>query len=173
MVTLAEGQATRYKVSTRSHILLKGFINGNWGEGNIEWLKVAAGDAQQSGEPIIRTTTVGGEDFSVDGTANTELGYGVTEWDPNQVADTDTEYAAGDLIPVLPFHMNTGMIFQGEVNDTDGDKGPDTVLDIGGVFFAIADYANRSYAALKYFVADTDATQQKLVLYALAGGFGG
>lgn len=165
MVTLAESQSTRYKVSTRSHILLKGFVNGNWGEGNIEWLKVATGDAQQPGEPIIRTTTVGGEDFSVDGTANTELGYGVTEWDPQQVATTDTEYAAGDLIPVLPFHMNTGMVFQGEVNDTDGDKGPDTALDIGGAFFAIGDLANRIYARLKYFVADTVAAQQKLVLY--------
>jgi len=165
MVNLREIQSTRFTVSANKHILMKGYVNGNWGEGNIDWLIVATGDAQQPGEPIIRTTTVGGEAYSVDGTANTELGYGVTEWDPNQIATADTEYAAGDLIPVLPFHSNTGMIFQGEVNDTDGDKGPDTALDIGGVFFAIADLANRVYARTLYFTADTDATQQKLVLY--------
>lgn len=165
MVNIRETQLYRYTVSAKKHILLKGFINGNWGNGFIEWLKVATGDAQQPGEPIIRGTGATGHDDSVDGTANTELGYGVTEWDPNQIADADTEYTAGDLIPVLPFHANTGMIFQGEVNDTDGNKGADTALDIGGPYFSIADLANRVYARLKYYVADTDETQQKLILY--------
>lgn len=165
MVTLAEGQAIRYAIDLKKHILLKGYINGNWGEGSIEWLKVAASDAQAPGEPIIRTTTVGGEDFAVDATANTELGYGVDEWDPNQLADITAEYAAGDLIPVLPFHSNNGMIFQGWHLDTDGDKGPDTAYDCGAVGFAIADLANRVYARQKYFVADTNATPGHIVLY--------
>ena len=173
MVNLREIQSTRYTVSANKHILMKGYVNGNWGEGNIDWLIVASGDAQQPGEPIIRTTTVGGEAYAVDCTANSELGYGVVEWDPNQIATADTEYAAGDLIPVLPFHANRGMIFQGEVDDTNGNKGPDTVLDAGNACFTIADYANRSYSALLYFVADTDATQQKLIMYESAGGFGG
>ncbi len=173
MVTLADAQATRFAVNLRKHILLKGYVNGNWGEGNIEWLKVATGDAQAPGEPIKRTTTVGGEDIAVDTEANDELAYGVVEWDPNQTTGITVEYAAGDLEPVLPFHSNLGMIFQGWVLDTDGDKGPDTVYDAGAVGFAIADYANRSYAAQKYFVADTGGTPQHLVLYALAGGFGG
>lgn len=173
MVSIRDAIADRFAVNTKKHILLKGYVNGNWGEGNVEWLIEATGDAQKPGEPTIRTTTVGGENYSVDSTANSEIAYGVVEWDPNQIAGITSEYTAGDLIPVLPFFNNPGMVFQGWVLDTDGNKGPDTVYDCGAVGFAIADYANRSYAAQMYYVADTNAVAQHLVLYAIAHGFGG
>lgn len=173
MVDVKQGIATRFPVNLRTHIGLKGYINGNYGEFTIEWLKVAAADAQAPGEPIIRTTTVGGEDFSVDAVGNDELGYGVVEMDKNQIDIITDEYAAGDLIPILPWHSNSGMIFQGWVLDTDGDKGPDHYYDYGAVGFSIADLANKVYAQQLYFVADTGAVPQHLVLYASVGGPGG
>ena len=165
MVDVKQGIATRFVINLRTHIGLKGYINGNYGEFTVGWLKVEASDAQTPGEPIIRTTTVGGEDIAVDAAGNDELGYGVVELDKNQIDDITVSYAAEDLIPVLPWHSNKGMIFQGWVLDTDGDKGPDTLLDYGAVGFAIADMANRVYAALMYFVADTNSTPKHLVLY--------
>ena len=173
MVLLKEGIATRFAVNLRTHIGLKGYINGNYGEFTINWLKVASGDAQAPGEPIIRTTTVGGEDFSVDAVGNDELGYGVVELDKNQINIITDEYAAGDLIPVLPWHGNAGFVFQGWVLDTDGDKGPDAQYDMGAVGFSPADLANKVYAQQMYFLADTGGTPAHQVLYASIHGTGG
>ena len=173
MVLLKEGMATRYAVNLRTHIGLKGYINGNYGEFSVNWLKVTSGDAQAPGEPIIRTATVGGEDESVDAVGNDEVGYGVVELDRNQLNIITDEYAAGDLIPILPWHSNAGMVFQGWVLDTNGDTGPDVQYDMGAVGFAVADMANRVYACQMYFVADTGASPQHLVLYALLSGQGG
>ena len=173
MVDLKEGIATRFVVNLRTHIGLKGYINGNYGEFSIAWLKVTSGDAQAPGEPIIRTATVGGEDESVDTTATTEICYGVVELDKNQINVITDEYDAGDLIPILPWHSNAGMVFQGWVLDTNGDKGPDVAYEIGAVGFAVADHATKQYAQQMYFVADTGATPQHLVLYASLSGAGG
>jgi len=175
MVNIREGIADRFAVDTSTHVLLKGYVNGNWGEGNIDWLKVYTDDAQKPGEPIKRITTVGGEDYAVDAEQHDELSYGVVEWDPNQIADITTDYATGDLIPVLPFHSNVGMVFQGWVLDTGagGDAGPDSIFDAGAAGFEPAAGDHRVYAALMYFVADIDETPQHLVLYSLGLGFGG
>ena len=173
MVLLKQGMATRYAVNLRTHIGLKGYINGNYGEFSINWLRVASGDAQAPGEPIIRTATVGGEDYSVDSAATSEIGYGVVELDKNQLDIITDEYAADDLIPILPWHSNAGMVFQGWVLDTAGDKGPDVAYEYGAVGFAVADHATKQYAQQMYFIADTGATPQHLVLYASLSGAGG
>lgn len=172
MVTLADTIQDRITVDTSKHIGRKGFINGNWGEFYVVWKKVASGDAMYPGEPVIRSSGDGGGDEIADATANHELGYGVVEWDPNQIANAATEYSAGDLVPVLPWHGNPGMIFQGWVLDTNGNKAADTGYDYGNAGFDVADYANRMYAQQMYYVADTDATPQHLILYAI-GGHGG
>ena len=93
--------------------------------------------------------------------------------DKNQINDITDEYAAGDLIPILPWHSNAGFVFQGWVLDTDGDKGPDSQYDMGAVGFAPADLANKVYAQQMYFVSDTNATPAHLVLYAALSGAGG
>ena len=173
MVLLKEGIATRFAVNLRTHIGLKGYINGNYGEFSIAWLKVAAGDAQAPGEPILRTATVGGEDESVDSTGATEICFGVVELDKNQINIITDEYAAGDLIPILPWHSNAGMVFQGWVLDTNGDKGPDVNYTDGAVGFSVADHSVKQYAQQMYFVADTGAVPQHLVLYAALSGAGG
>ena len=174
MVTVASTEATKYTVDISKHILMKGFINGNWGEGFIVWLETSTA-AVAPGFPLVRGVIGNAADSSLctESGANDEVGFGVAEFDQNQIGDAEDTYASGDLIPVLPYAQNAGMIFQGWVLDTNGNKVPDTQYDHGAAGFAVADFANKGYAAQWNYVADTGATAQHLILYLLTGGHGG
>ena len=174
MVTIASTEATKYVVDTGKHIGMKGLINGNWGEFFVVWLYTTSANIYP-GSPLIRG--VGGAasdaDKATETGANSEVSFGVPEWDPNQTANAATKYASGDLIPVLPFAQNPGMIFQGWVLDTNGNKNPDVLYEAGVAGFDVGDMAVKVYAAQWNYVADTGAVAQHLILYSLTGGHGG
>lgn len=176
MVTVAEATDTLYPVDNNKPIPRKGFVHGNHGEFNRHWLNVTDGD-EIPGCGVIRTTGASGEDTVDMWGANTELGYGVLGHDRTQLAATWTSsvvYAATDIAPVYPFAENPGMIFQGYVSDTNGNWNVDHYLDAGAAgSFLTADLANKVYARNLYYVADTDATAQLIMMYVAMGGMGG
>lgn len=174
MVDIAEGIIGRFSVNLTDLIRILGFINGNKGKFEV-WQGYTTSANVLPGIPLIRGTGGAASDASkcTETGANSEVAFSIAEADREQVDLNSDTYASGDLIPILPMMANPGMIFQGWVLDTDGNKNPDTVYDAGANGFAIADYANKCYAAQMYYVADTNATAQHLILYLLTGGAGG
>jgi hypothetical protein len=174
MVTVAMLESQKYVVDTGKHIGMKGLINGNWGEFFVVWLYTTTANIYP-GAPVIRGALGAAADADkiTEPAGNAESCFGVPEFDPDQLATAATKYASGDLAPVLPFAQNPGMIFQGWVLDTNGNKIPDTQYDAGAAGFDVADYANKSYAGQWNYVADTGAVAQHLILYVLTGGHGG
>lgn len=174
MVTIAALESEKYVVDTSKHIGMKGFINGNWGEFFVVWLYTTTANIYP-GSPIIRGTggAASDADKCTETAANSEVAFGTPEWDPNQVATAATKYASGDLVPVLPFAQNPGMIHQFWCLDTNGNKNPDTQYDGGAAGYDIADFANKSYVGQWNYVADTGAVAQHLIGYVLCGGHGG
>ena len=176
MVTVATATDELYPVDNDKPIAIKGFVNGNWGSFNRHWLNVNDGD-EVPGSGMIRATGTSGEDTVDMWGANTELGYAILGYDRTVLAQTWTSsvvYASSDIAPVYPFNENPGMYFQGVVGDTDGANNADNQYDAGATgFFADADLANRVYANQLYYVADTEAATQLIMLYVAAGGQGG
>jgi len=173
MVDIAEDDSELYPADTSKRIALKGYVKGNEGNFNVEYYKTTSANIKP-GMLLIRATGADGERSVTECGANSELGYGVAEWDKTQVATQDTAYASGDLIPVLPLHKNAGMIFQGYVSDTNGNWDADHYLDAGANgSFLTADLANKVYARNLYYVADTAEAAQLIVMYVAPGGMGG
>lgn len=174
MVTVASLESTKYVVDTAKHIGYKGFINGNWGEFFVVWLYTTSANIYP-GSPCIRGVAGAASDADklTETGANSEVAFGTPEFDPDQLATAATKYASGDLVPVLPFAQNPGMIHQAWVLDTNGNKNPDTQYDAGAAGYDVADYANKSYVAQWNYVADTASTAQHLICYVLTGGHGG
>jgi len=174
MVTIASTEATKYTVDIQKHVLLKGLINGNWGEGFIVWLETTTANILP-GSLVIRGVVGNAADSSLctESAGNSEVVFGTPELDPNQITILTDTYDSGDLIPVLPYAQNPGMIHQGYVLDTNGNKNPDTQYDAGAIGFDVADFANKGYAAQWNYVADTAAAAQHLIMYLLTGGHGG
>lgn len=172
MVTIADDFSDLYPVDTSHAIVYKGFINGNYGNYNRHWLLAADGD-EVPGRGVQLHTGADGERTADLWGANDEEGYGVVGWDRSQISTQSSTYDTGDAIPVYPFAENPGMIFQGYVADTDGAWNAGNQLDAaasGG--FADADLANRVYSYNLYYVADTAAAAQLIVMqqYSGAGG---
>lgn len=85
---------------------------GAWhpnGEFNIEWLETTSANIKP-GMAVTRATGAAGEKYCTEAGNDTSLAYGIAEFDPTQIADCDTAYASGDLIPVIPFAYNQGAI---------------------------------------------------------------
>ena len=176
MVTIAEELEDLYPVDADHPIFMKGFVSGNYGMYNRHWLNTTSANII-AGMGLLRATG-GAEHTCTEWGANCEVGYGVAGWDKTQVARDSTNvyhcaYASGDLIPVYPFAENAGAIFQGYVADTNGNWNADAPCDAGAVgTFLTGDLANRIYARVLYYIADTAETAQLVVLY-IAQGMGG
>ena len=173
MVTVAESLATLYPANTKENIEMKGSISGNYGSYNRHWGKAADGD-EKPGHGFIHKTGAAGED-SVDLWAqNTENGVGVLGWDRTQLATIGTAHAAADPVPYFKFTENPGMIFQGQVADTNGNWNATAPIDAGAAgVFETGDYANKIYTFSLYYIADTAAAAQLLVMQVATGGHGG
>lgn len=173
MVTVATGFASLYPADTSHSIEYKGFISGNYGSYNRHWFKAADGD-EKPGHGVINKTGALGED-SVDLWAqHAENGYGIPGWDRTQLATIATVYAANDLVPVFPFAENPGMIYQGQVADTEGNWDAPKQIEAGAAgVFETADFAVKIYAYSLYYIADTAASAQLLVMQVATGGHGG
>ena len=173
MVTVATGLASLYPVNTKGNVEMKGFINGNYGSYNRHWFKAKDGD-EKPGHGVIKATGALGED-SVDLWGQHALnGYGVTGWDRTQLTTIATAHAANDLVPTFPFAENPGMIFQGQVADTAGNWDAPKPIEAGAAgVFETGDAAVKIYALSVYYIADTAAAAQLLVMQVAAGGQGG
>ena len=173
MVTVAESLATLYPADTRHNIEMRGFISGNYGSFNRHWHKAADGD-EYPGCGVIHATGAAGEDTINLWSADAPDGYGVVGWDRTQLATIATVHAAADPVPVFPFDENPGMIFQGRVADTNGNWNAKAPIDAGnaGVFQTGA-YDFKIYAFSLYYIADTGAVSQNLVMRVAPGGHGG
>lgn len=177
MVTLAEEFETLYPVDPNKQLFLKGFVSGNFGMFNRHWFNTTSANII-AGMGLLRATA-GAEHTVTEWGANCEVGYGVAGWDKAQVARDGANkyhcaYASADLIPVYPFAENPGAIFQGYVSDTNGAWNADHYLDAGATgSFLTADMANKVYARVLYYIADTEETAQLVVMYVAPGGMGG
>ena len=173
MVTVAESLATLYPADTKHNIEMKGFISGNYGSYNRHWGKAADGD-EKPGHGFIYATGAAGEDTVNLWSQNAENGVGVLGWDRTQLATIATAHAAADPVPYFDFAENPGMIFQGQVADTGADWDAIAPIDAGNAgVFETGDYANKIYAFSVYFIADTAAAAQLLVMRVATGGHGG
>lgn len=177
MVDIVGSYSTMFQVDLYEYIRRMGFINGNKGKFEI-WEGITDSANIYPGMPLLRGTTgaAADGDHVVETGANAEVAFAIAEVDWEQLAKSSSlaqKYDSGDLIPILPMPFNPGMIFQGWVLDTDGNKNPDTQYDAGAGGFAIADLANKAYAGQLNYVADIDETEQHLMLYLLSGGHGG
>jgi len=173
MVTVATGFASLYPADTSQNIEMKGFINGNYGSYNRHWFLAPDGD-EKPGHGMIKVAGALGEDSINMWAQNAENGYGVGGWDRTQLATIGTAHTAADLMPVFPFAENPGMIFQGQVADTNGNWDAPAPIDAGGAgVFETGDYANKIYAFSLYYIADTAAAAQLLVMQLATGGHGG
>lgn len=173
MVTVAESLDTLYPADTSHNIEYKGFISGNYGSYNRHWAKAADGD-EKPGHGFLYKTGASGED-SVDLWAqNEENGQGVMGWDRTQLATIATAHAAADPVPYFLFAENPGMLFQGQVADTNGNWNAGAPIDAGAAgVFETGDYANKIYTFTAYYIADTGASAQLLVMRVATGGHGG
>ena len=173
MVTVAESLSTLYPADTKQNIEMKGSISGNYGSYNRHWGKANDGD-EYPGTGFIHKTGAAGEDFVNLWSVNAENGVGVLGWDRTQLVTIATVHAANDPIPYFKFSENPGMIFQGHVADTNGNWEPTAPIDAGnaGVFETGA-YDFKIYANSLYYIADTAAAAQLLVMQVAPGGHGG
>jgi hypothetical protein len=173
MVTVATALDELYPADDNMDIPLKGFVSGNYGSFNRHWLKANDGD-EYPACGYIHAAGASGEDMANLWGQNAEDGQGVLGWDKTQIATNETTYTANDLIPCYPFAENPGMYFQGRVADTNGNWNAGGPIDAGAAgVFETGDYANKIYAFALYYIADTTATAQNLVMKVATGGHGG
>lgn len=173
MVTVATALDELYPVDTKMAIELKGFISGNYGSFNRHWAKAADGD-ELAGHGFLYATGASGEDTINLWSVNAENGQGVVGWDPTMQLLISTVPTAGEPIPYFLFAENPGMIFQGQVADTNGNWNAGAPIDAGNAgVFETGDYANKIYTFSVYYIADTAAASQLLVQRVATGGHGG
>lgn len=167
MVTIAEELNTLYPVNNNKPIFLKGFVSGNFGEFNRHWLNTTSANIKP-GHGLLRAVS-GAEHTCTEWGQHCIVGYGVAGWDKTQVATQQTAYGSGDLIPVYPFHENPGAIFQGYVTDSGAAINADVAWDAGAVgVFEVAGADFRNYAATLYYIADTGASYDNVIVFYVA-----
>jgi hypothetical protein len=84
------------------------FVHGAYNLGPVYENREIITTAFHPGEHIMHVATTGGEDNYVIGTDKTPYSYGVAEIDFLQISSCVTDYATGDDIPGIPYHMNFG-----------------------------------------------------------------
>jgi hypothetical protein len=152
---------------------MRGSQSGNYGSYNRHWGKAADGD-EVPGHGFLYKTGAAGEDSVNLWAQNEENGQGVMGWDRTQLVTIATAHAAADPVPYFLFAENGGMLFQGQVADTNGNWNAGAPIDAGATgTFETGDYANRIYTYSAYYIADTAAAAQLLVMRVAGGGHGG
>ena len=95
---------------------------------NVRWLKTAEAGVIP-GMGIIRGTGAGGEATCTMADNDSPMVYAIAEFDPKQIATNGTAYGSGDLIPVLPLHLNLGLEMRNiQITDASANVPADTPL---------------------------------------------
>ena len=84
------------------------FVQGAYNLGPVYENREVESAAIHPGEGIEHDKGAGGEDSYTLHTARSATSYGIAEVDFAQIADCSTDYATGDDIPGIPYHMNPG-----------------------------------------------------------------
>ena len=112
----------------------KGFVGGMspYDNPNVRWLKTTSANIHP-GMGLIRATGAAGEASCTEHGNDSPMVYAIAEFDPKQIADCSVTYASGDLIPVLPLHLNIGLEMR-NILFTD----PTGVIEVDSPLFAEA-----------------------------------
>ncbi len=89
---------------------VKGFISGMSPDKNpnVRWFKTSSPNIKP-GMGVIRVADATGDYTITEHGAESKMTFGIAEFDPKQIANNGIAYASGDLIPVLPLHLNLGL----------------------------------------------------------------
>ena len=118
------------------------------------WLKTAAGTVKP-GMPIIRGTGAGGEGTCTTTAGTSKVVFGISEWDPLQIANCNTTYATGDLIPVIPLAGNSGVICRNlHITDPNAAIPADTPFQAGAALFVVGDDTGQDLVRTWTYIAD-------------------
>ena len=105
------------------------FVHGAYNLGPVYENREVETAAIHPGEGIEHDKGAGGEDSYTLHTDASWTWYGVAEVDFGQIADCSTDYATGDDIPGIPYHMNPGAYLRNIVCvDPGAAVEPDTPL---------------------------------------------
>lgn len=89
---------------------IKGFISGMHPDKNpnVRWFKTSSANIKP-GMGVIRAADATGDYTVTEHGAESKMTYGIAEYDPKQLANNGVAYGSGDLIPILPLHLNLGL----------------------------------------------------------------
>lgn len=119
------------------------------------YLKTTAATVKP-GMPLIRGTGAGGEGTCTGAAGSSILALYISEWDPNQIADCNTTYASGDLIPCIPIYGNEGTILRNlHITDPNGAIPADTGFQSGDHVFVVGDATGMILIRNVTYIADT------------------
>lgn len=118
------------------------------------WLKTSAATVKP-GMPLIRGTGAGGEGTCTGAAGSSIMVYAISEWDPNQIANCNTTYASGDLIPCIPLHGNEGTILRNiHITDPNAAIPADTQWQAGNHLCVVSDATGRDILRNLTYIAD-------------------
>ena len=108
---------------------MKVFVHGAYNLGPVYFNREIETAAIHPGEGVEMDRGDGGEDSVTLHTDASRAPYGVCEIDFGMIADCSTDYATGDDVPIIPYHMNLGAILRNIVcKDPGGAIEPSTPL---------------------------------------------
>ena len=84
------------------------FVHGAYNLGPVYEVRELSTTVAHAGEGIDHVQTVGGEGYYIISPDGTAYQYGIIEVDFGMVVDCSVDYAVGDEVPGIPFHMNPG-----------------------------------------------------------------
>ena len=84
------------------------FVHGAYNLGPVLENREVETAAIHPGEGVEHDKGAGGEDSYTLHTDGSATAYGVCELDEGQIADCSVDYATGDDVPAIPYHMNPG-----------------------------------------------------------------
>lgn len=107
------------------------FVHGAYNLGPILENREVETAGFHPGEGIEHDKGAGGEDSYTEHTVRSATAYGVAEIDFDQISSCVTDYAVGDDIPGIPYHMNPGAYLRNiQYVDPTADLEPDQQLII-------------------------------------------
>lgn len=106
------------------------FVQGAYNLGPVYESREIITTAVHAGEHVAHVTTTGGEDNYIIGPDATPDSYAILEWDPGLVAGVSTDYATGDDVKGIPYHLNPGAYMRNIqcVDPNNSDVSPDEHL---------------------------------------------
>jgi len=84
------------------------FVHGAYNLGPVYEVRELSTTVTHPGEGVDHVQTVGGEDYYIISPDATPYQYGALEVDFGMIATCAVDYAVGDDVPGIPFHMNPG-----------------------------------------------------------------